>query len=116
MTVGLQILIFLFDGTPLWLDGARVRGSILSAAFDQNMSLQCILARETLVAMRAREWLHRQVNPLMPFQVMVPVEALRALVTFKWPIVSGSGCMSGVRRVAPIDLLHAGQMAAIESR
>jgi hypothetical protein len=70
--------------------GARSIGiAILAAALDQNMSLQCVFAREALVAVSTRKGLHSQMDSLMSLKVMVAVEALRALVAFEWTIWGG---------------------------
>jgi hypothetical protein len=39
--------------------------------------------------MVAREWLHSKVNPFVPLQIMVAVEALRTLITLKRTIMRG---------------------------
>lgn len=49
--------------------------------------LQGILSREALIAVLAREGLYRQMNSLVSLQVVVPVEALRALVALEWPVI-----------------------------
>lgn len=67
--------------------------------------------------MTARERLDRKVDPLMPLQIVIAVEALRALVAFKRAIVVRSRLSMGrmVRWVPPVQMLHAGQMAAGET-
>jgi len=81
-------LAFRRDGTVDFLDfGRRVS---FAAAFDQNVSLERILSREALVAMPAREWLHGQVYPLVPLQVMIAIEALRALIASERPVILGA--------------------------
>ena len=62
-----------------------------------------ILARETLVAVIAREGLYSKVNPLMSLQVMVSVEALRALVAFERPIMR----WWLLRRICSLLAIHA---------
>jgi len=37
--------------------------------------------------MPAGERLYCQVDPFMPLEIVVAIERLRALVTFKWPVV-----------------------------
>lgn len=75
--------------------------------------LQCVLARKALVAVRAREWLHSQMNPLMTLEIVIAVEALRALVAFEWPIGRRySHTMVGW--VSAIQVLCAGHMTAVE--
>lgn len=49
--------------------------------------LERVFAREALVAMVAREWLDCEMDPLMPFEVMISVETLRTLIALEWPIV-----------------------------
>lgn len=46
--------------------------------------------------MPARKRLHRQVNPLMPLQIMIAIEALRALVALERPVV--------LRRLLPVHV------------
>jgi hypothetical protein len=45
--------------------------------------LQRILPRKPLVTIAAPKWLDGQVYPLVPLQVVVPVEGLRALAAFE---------------------------------
>ncbi len=49
--------------------------------------LEGILSREALVAMTTREWLDSQMNSLVSLQVVVPVEALGALVASEGSVV-----------------------------
>jgi hypothetical protein len=56
------------------------------------MSLQGILPREALIAVVAGKRLDGEMDPLMPLQVMVAVEALWALIAFERPVV-GSGLL-----------------------
>lgn len=53
------------------------------------MYLESVFPRERLVAVVAREWLHGEVNPFVTRQIVVAIEALRALVTLERSIVSG---------------------------
>lgn len=78
--------------------------------------LQCILAREALVTVCARERLHGQVNSLMTLQIMIPVEALGALITLErsvggWTRHTMVGCW-----VRSIEMLRVGDVSTIESR
>lgn len=59
----------------------------LTTSLDQDVPLQSIFSREALVAMSAGERLHGQVYPLVPLQVVVAIEALRALVAFEGSLV-----------------------------
>lgn len=59
----------------------------LSRMSSRDTHLQCVLPREALLAMIARERLDRQMDPLMPLQIVVAVEALRALVALERTIV-----------------------------
>jgi hypothetical protein len=49
--------------------------------------LERVFPREALVAVPAWEGLDREMYPLMPLQVVIPVEALRALVASKRSVV-----------------------------
>ncbi len=49
--------------------------------------LERILPREALVAVPTRERLDRKVYPLMPLEIVVAVEALRALIALERSIV-----------------------------
>jgi hypothetical protein len=82
-----------------------------STAFDEDMSLQGVLARETLVAVVTRERLNSKMYPLMPLQIVVPVEALRTLVALERAVV-GSRLL--VLRVAH-EMRHSGRMARVEA-
>lgn len=53
----------------------------------KSTNLQSVLAREALLAVAARERLHRQVDALVALQVVVPVEALGALVALERTVV-----------------------------
>jgi hypothetical protein len=81
----------------------------LAAAFNEDVSLERVFPRETLVAVGAREGLHGEMDSLMPLQVMVPVEALRALVALERTVVC-SRLLLGMSQ----ERAHAGSMAAIE--
>lgn len=92
-----------------------VRIAVLATALDQNVSLEGILAGETLIAVGARERLHRQMNSLVSLQIVISIEALRALVALKRSIGSLSGhSMRGL--VGPIEMLSTGDMSTVESR
>lgn len=55
---------------------------------EQNRTdLQSVLPGESLLTKRARERLHGQMNLLVSFQVVVPVEALYALVALEGSIL-----------------------------
>lgn len=60
---------------------------LLHDRIGRGTNLQGILAREALLAVAARERFDRQVDPLVPLQVVVSVEALRALVALEGPVV-----------------------------
>lgn len=76
-----------------------------------SADLEGIFARETLVAVAARERLDGQVNSLMSLQVMIPVEALWALVASERSVVL---CI-WLLWVVAIQLMHLGCMATIEA-
>ena len=77
--------------------------------------LQGILARKALVTMGARKRLDGQMDALVPLEIMVPIETLRTLITPKRSILSRP--RTGMRRRwAPVHLLHAGEVAAVEIR
>ena len=103
--------------------------SSLAAAFDKNVTLwnllayahqlllgcatylQGVLSREALVAVGARERLDCQVNPLVSLQVVVAVEALRALVALEWSVGRGRLLM----RVVPHEVRHLSCMSTVEA-
>lgn len=99
-----------------WRDGSVVlvgfcccRG--LSTTLNKDVPLQRIFARETLVAVTARERLDRQVDPLMTLQVMVPVEALRALIALERAIVRW--CLVSSRMCLAVDVAHTRRVPAV---
>lgn len=63
--------------------------------------------------MGAGEGLHSQMDPLVALQIMIPVEALRALVTFEWSI--GRGGSQAMRWwVRSIHVLRVGDVSTVE--
>jgi hypothetical protein len=50
-------------------------------------NLQCIFPGEALLAVSAREWFHRQMDPLMSLQIVVSIEGLWTLVTFERSVI-----------------------------
>lgn len=56
--------------------------------------LQRIFPTEALIAVQTRERLHSQMDPLMPLEIVIPVEALRALIAFEGAVVCLWGRMS----------------------
>lgn len=60
--------------------------------------------------MGAGKRLHRQVNSLVAFQIVVSVEALGALVTLEWPVV-----LLWLRMTVVEEVRHACSMSAIEA-
>lgn len=77
--------------------------------------LQRVLAREALIAVRAGERFHGQMNPLMTLEIVVAVEALRTLVAFEWPVGSRHW-YTMVWWVGPIEMLCTSHMTAVEPR
>lgn len=71
----------------------------------QVTHLEGIFSGEALVAERAGERLHGQVDALMPLQVVVPVEGLRALIALERPVVLWR------RRLTVVRAVHVRQMA-----
>lgn len=63
--------------------------------------------------MGARERLDCQVDSLVPFQVVVPIEALGALIALEWPVVRS--CLL-VRVVSLHEVRHLGRVSAVEAR
>ena len=57
------------------------------AGFEILAYLESILSREALVAVVAGERLDSKMNPLVALQIVVAVEALRALIAFERPII-----------------------------
>lgn len=78
-----------------------VRIAVFAAAFNEDVSLQGILSRETLITMGARERLHGQMDSLVAFQIVIAIEALWALVALEWSIGSRGGHAMR-RRVGPV--------------
>jgi len=81
-----------------------------ATAFDKDMALQSILSGEAFIAEFAREGFDREMDSLVPFQVMIAVEALRALVTFEGPLSLGWSGLAVVQEVA-----HARGVPAVEA-
>jgi hypothetical protein len=55
-------------------------------------------------------------DPPVSLEIMIPVEALRALVALERAVIRRSARVARMRRVVtPIHLLHAGHMPAIEA-
>lgn len=77
------------------------------------MSLECVFTREALVAVVAGERFHRKVDPLVSLQVMVTIEALRALITFEWSIMRRR-LLWRVRPWVAVHRMRVGSIAAIE--
>lgn len=77
--------------------------------------LEGILSGETLIAVRAWEGFHGQMDSLMPLQIMISIETLRALVAFERTIGRGGG--HAMRwRMTSIKMLGTGDMSAVETR
>jgi hypothetical protein len=53
----------------------------------QTTYLECILSRETFIAMCTRERFYRKMYSLVTLKIMVTIEALWALVTLERPVV-----------------------------
>lgn len=66
--------------------------------------------------MRTGKWLHSKVNPLVSLQIVIPIEALRALIAFEGPIIGYRLMMLlllivvvhvlGIRSVPTVELWH----------
>jgi hypothetical protein len=55
-------------------------------------------------------------DPPVSLQIVIPVEALRALVALERAVIRRSARVARMRRVvASVHLLHAGHMAAVET-
>ena len=77
-----------------------------------STNLEGVLAREALVAMTAWERLDSQVNSLVSLQIMIPVEALWALIASKGSVVLGILLLW----VVAVYLMHLGCcMATVEA-
>ena len=72
--------------------------------------LERIFPAEALVAVATRERLDRQVDPLVPLQIVVSVEALRALIAFERPV------NRLLTRLRPVHVLHVSSVAGVENR
>ena len=83
-----------------------------AAAFDKNVTLESILSGKALVAVSAREGFDSQVDALVTLEVVVSVEALRALVAAEWSV--------GLRVVlwhrVSVQLLHSCMPAVVVHR
>src|SRR4051812_3098101 len=76
--------------------------------------LEGVFPRKALVAVRARERLHGEMDALVALQIMVPIEALGTLIALEWSV----GCRGGhaMRRwVGPVQMLGACDMSTVES-
>lgn len=92
----------------------RVGGIASTASLHKNVPLERVLARKTFITVVAGERLHRKMNPFMPLQVMIAIEALRTLVTFEGPVI----CGLLLRGICSLLAVHGGGIrgiAAIES-
>lgn len=67
--------------------------------------LESIFPREALVAVSARERLYSEMNALVTLQVVIPVEALRALITAERSVGLRVGLL---HVVVTVQLLHGG--------
>lgn len=76
----------------------------------ESAYLESVFPREALVTVAAWERFHRQVDTLVPLQVMVAIKALRTLVTFERSVVLGVWLSL---RMA-VELLHVCSMPAVE--
>lgn len=54
---------------------------------EQETHLECIFPRKALLAPPAREWFNRKMYPLVPLQIVIPIEALRTLITLERSLV-----------------------------
>jgi hypothetical protein len=75
--------------------------------------LQGVFSREALVTMGAWKRLDCQVDSLVSFQVVVPIEALGALIALEWPVVR-SCLLVGV--VSLHEVRHLGRVPTVEAR
>lgn len=75
--------------------------------------LQCILAGEALVTVTTGEWLDRQMNALVPLEIVVAVEALRALIAFERSVVLRVWLSLGM---VSIHMLHMRCVATVVCR
>lgn len=75
-------------------------------------NFESVLSREALVTMATRKGLHSQMNALVPLEIVVTVETLRALIALEWPVV----LWRLLRWVLGVHLLHRGGVAAVECR
>jgi len=83
-----------------------------AAAFDKNVALERVFARETLVAMIAGKGLDSQVDSLVPLEIVVAVETLWALVAFEGSVVGGWLLVLSLAH----EVRHGSSMAAVEAR
>jgi hypothetical protein len=83
---------------------------LISAAW-QAAYLECILSRETLVAMCTRERFYRKMYSLVTLEIVVPIEALGALVALEWPVVRSLLLVLGMAQ----EMWHLGGVSTVES-
>lgn len=82
-----------------------------STTLDEYVSLERVLSREALVAVVAGERLDSKMDPLMPLQVVVPVETLRALIALERSVVSSRLLMLRVAH----EMRHGCRVPAVET-
>lgn len=84
----------------------------LSAAFNKDVSLERIFPGETLITVVTREGLDGEMDPLVTLQIMVPVEALWALITLEWTIVGSWWLVLGMSH----EVGHLRSVSTVETR
>lgn len=90
------------------------------SAGDIETYLKSVLPRKALVAMVARKRLDGKMDSLVSLQIMVPVEALWALVTLEWTVVGGRLLMLMSHEVwhgcsvSTVEARHHGRMSTNE--
>lgn len=78
-------------------------GSVgFAAAFNKHVPLESVLAGEAFVAVAAGERLDGKMDALVALEIVIPVEALRALIASEGPVV----CWVWLYRVVWVHMLH----------
>ena len=77
----------------------------VAATFDEPVTLESIFPGKALLAMETRERLYGQMNTLMPLQVVVAVERLRAGIALEWSVLLGWGLTMTVHAMVRAHML-----------
>lgn len=98
----------------LIISRTTVSSRAAATALDQNVPFERILARKALITVTARERLYREVDSLVPLQVVIPVEALGTLVALEGPIMVRR-LLWGACPVLTVHGLRVGSVATVKA-